>query len=328
MRPALTIFLVLALLAPTHAAEPARTYTSIASFAVTVSPQFTLEKLGSAGEPAATFASVLPQDARGLSVVGLRSSEGFYFRLAAAATEGQSVQRPYVAAQFGTGRPQLAPLDSATATAPLASIAVWSPGTPSTDGAVILLAFASPEQDRPLLGYHLDCEGAWHRIDLGGAKSLGGAYEIRDLDGDGSYELLTVRSLDGWNGGITYTAGRAYDAQARAYRPDPDRFRDYFRSELAFYDWVLATRDKIVANPEAYMSREPRGWYFAADYNGRTIGFDSLIPLGDFEFAAGNVAHWNQRVENATRRVTEYRDQLKAWLDSAGPYPTAWQIRK
>jgi hypothetical protein len=76
------------------------------------------------------------------------------------------------------------------------------------------------------------------------------------------------------------------------------------------------------------MSQQPRGWYFAADYQGRTVGFDSLIPLEDLPDAGGNIQQWNQRVEGAMRRVTDYRDQLRAWLDGNDAYPAAWQMKK
>jgi hypothetical protein len=190
------------------------------------------------------------------------------------------------------------------------------------------MSFASSDPDPVLDAGYIDAEGNWHFVELGGAKSLGGAYELRDLDDNGSYELLTQRHLDGWNGGITYTAVRTYDAATRRYAPAPEQFREFFAGELRFYDWVLSTREQMLENPERFLSGEPRGWYFAADYEGRMVGFDSLVPLEDNEIAGGDIGQWNMRVDSAVRRVTEYRDQLKAWLDGGSVYPTAWQMKK
>ena len=310
------------------AAEPVAAYNNMASFAVLASSQFSLEKLGASGEGAAVFAAVMPADARGLSMVGFRSKDGFYFRLAGAASEGKNSHRPYLAVQIGDSKPGLIALDPSLAIAPVASVGVWSPGPPMQSGAVLIVSFASSEADVALLAYAIDPGGAVSRVDLSGAKTLGGSYDLRDIDGDGSYELLTERILDGWAGGITYKAVRTYDPSTHAYRADPERFRDYYRGELAYYDWVLSTREKMLEHPEAYMSQQLRGHYFAADYEGQTVGFDSLVPLDDIPDAGGNIQQWNQRVESAVKRVTEYRDQLRAWLDGAGGFPSAWQIRK
>jgi hypothetical protein len=323
-----TILFTAILSALAHAADPVSDYNNMANFAVLVSSQFSLEKLGATGEPAATFATALPADARGLSMVGFRSKDGLYFRIAAAASEGKDVHRPYLAVQVGTGKPGLLTLDPAIATAPVASVGVWSPGQPATAGAVLIVSFASSEPDLPLLAFAIDPSGAVSRVDLGGAKSLAGTYDLRDLDGDGSYELLTERILDGWAGGITYKAVRTYDAQSRSYQPEPEKYKDFYRGELKYYDWVLDTRGKMLESPESYMSQQERGHFFAADYNGQTVGFDSLVPLEDIPDAGGDIQQWNQRVENAVKRVTEYRDQLKAWLDGGSVYPSAWQMRK
>lgn len=329
MRIAASTFILIAfLIAGAQAAEPVASYNNFANFAVLVSPQFSLEKLGATGEAAATFATVMPADARGLSMVGFRSKDGFYFRLAGAATEGKNAHRPYLALQVGDARPGLIALEPALATAPLASVAVWSPGQPAQDGAVLIVSLASPEPDVALLAYAIVPSGAVSRVDLGGAKTLGGAYDLRDLDGDGSYELLTERMLDGWAGGITYKAVRTYDSAARSYRPEPDKYKDFYRSELAYYDWVLETREKMLEHPETYMSQEMRGHFFAADYNGQTVGFDSLVPLEEIPDAGGNIQQWNQRVDSAVKRVTEYRDQLRAWLDGGSSYPASWQMRR
>jgi hypothetical protein len=230
--------------------------------------------------------------------------------------------------QVANGLPGLIPLDNAIATTPLANIGVWSPGAPEENGAVLILSFAAAEPDVQLTGYAIGQNGSLGRIDLGGAKTLRGAYDLRDLDGDGSYELLTERMLDGWAGGITYKAVRTYDPASREYRPDPGKFKDFYRAELAYYDWVLETREKMLGQPEAYMSQEARGYFFAAEFNGHTVGFDSLVPLDDIPDAGGNIQQWNQRVDSAVKRVTEYHDQLKAWLDGSPIYPSAWQIRK
>jgi len=330
MRLALSLLVLSVLLCmPALAAtEPGtlQSYSDMANFGVSLSPQFNVDKLGSTGEPAAAFAPVFPADARGLSIVGFRSKDGFYLRLAAASSQGKDVQRPYVAVQVGTAQPTLLAL-GATATGPLAAASIWSPGQPAQAGAVVVLSFATGQIDTPLLAYAVGADGSVRSIDTGGALTLGGGYELRDLDSDGNYELLTERSLDGWAGGITYIAVRTFDPQTLAYHPDPDKFKDFFRGELAFYDWVLDTRTKMVDDPDSYMSREQRGWYFAADYQGRTVGFDSLVPLPDAPEAGGDIGQWNQRVDSAVRRVTEYHDQLKAWLDG-GPYPSAWRITR
>ena len=86
-------------------------------------------------------------------------------------------------------------------------------------------------------------------------------------------------------------------------------------------------REKMVASPELFLSNQLRGHYFGADYEGRTIGFDSLVQLDDIPDAGGNIQLWNQRVDSAVKRVTDYRDQLKAWLSGSSAYPGAWQMR-
>jgi hypothetical protein len=331
MRPTilpLTLIAALLLTSLAHAAAvPLREQHGAAPYSVYADSQYSVEKLGSTGEPAMTFAAALPPDARDFAVVGLRA-EGFYVRLAAGSAQGTSgTVRPLLALQVGAGEAQLVKLDAAVATGPLAQVQVWSVAPAAQNGAVLLASFSSATGDVPILGLHVAPDGAITSVDLGGARSINGAFDVSDLDADGDYELITQRNLDGWAGGFTYRAVRAYDAATQSYKPDPASYREFFDGELKFLQWVLTTRQLIVDDPAPYMSREPRGWYFVAEYQGTPYGFDSLIPLDKVENAGGDIGAYNLRVENAFRHVQEYHDQLAAWV-SGGPQPSAWQMKR
>ena len=191
---------------------------------------------------------------------------------------------------------------------------------------LILLSF-SQGSNSPVIGFGLDRDGQLWNLDCHSAKTLFGWFEVKDLNGDGSFDLLTTRSLDGVPGGFSYSAVRAYQAEDLAFHPDPDSYRVHFEEELAWLEWVVATAETIQMDPDGFVSPMEQGPFFVASYAGKKFGFDSIVELPVPE---GNYIHLEQF--NAERRVSfnlvqRYYSELQSWL-GGGPYPLSWKLAK
>jgi hypothetical protein len=203
-------------------------------------------------------------------------------------------------------------------------ICVWSNG--SGGDLIVLFTMADGSNaDGPVYGIAFSASGAPRPVDTAGARAYFGGFDVTDLNGDGRYELITARNLDGLEGGFTYHAIRAYSGTG--YAPQPDGFKDYFKGELDFLNWVVATRDAIQANPQPYLSDKLAGYAYVADYKKQSYGFDTLIELPESAGGKFDVAKYNQLRHGAYERVKRYRDELQAWL-GGGPHPATWQLRQ
>jgi hypothetical protein len=207
-------------------------------------------------------------------------------------------------------------------------ICVWVDS--ATGGTVVLFSLANgSDSDGPVYGYVFGA-GAPHALGMAAARAVYGGFEVSDLNGDGRYELITARNLDGMAGGFNYHAVRAFNGTD--YATDPDRFKDYFQRELDFLNWVVATRDEIQADPEKYMRRPKQqqeklvGYAYVATYGKESYGFDTLVELPpDAAAAKLDTSKYNQLRREAYRRVTTYRDQLQSWL-AGGAHPAVWGL--
>ena len=112
-----------------------------------------------------------------------------------------------------------------------------------------------------------------------------------------------------------------------AYAANPESYKEYFESELAWLEWVLETRDRIQANPQDYFSEEGGGHVYVAEYEGVSYGFDSIIELPQTFTGIKDIPAYNRERREALRLIRDYRDQLSAWLKGSGGYPDAWGIQ-
>lgn len=217
------------------------------------------------------------------------------------------------------------PVDTARGNGNLERICIF-PEQSNLEKCLILLSF-SQGANSPVFGFCLGSDGQLWNVDCSSAKTLFGWFEIRDLNDDGSFELLTTRSMDGVPGGFSYSAVRAYKPDALAFSPDPDSYLTYFKEELEWLDWVVATKDEIQLDPDSFVNPSDQGPFFLATYKGTKYGFDSIVELPVPE---GNYYHLEQfNIERVAsyNRVKRYRAELGAWLDG-GPYPLFWNLSR
>ena len=209
----------------------------------------------------------------------------------------------------------------------ISRLCVWPTSVGSDADLIFVSSFYSfQSNDCGLFGFRVPQSGIPQVIDLGNAKSLFAWFELTDIDNNGSYELITSRSLDGVPGGLFYHAVREYDASANAYGAAPQVFREYYLEELAWLDWVVLTRAQIQAAPEQYIRTGNEGGYvFVGQYGETVYGFDSVVEVKPGFLGMEDVTEYNEQRRAAFTLVKDYRDQLKAWLDG-GAFPVAWQL--
>ena len=207
----------------------------------------------------------------------------------------------------------------------LTRMCIWPTSISPDASLVVLLSYTAGWNDALITGFEVNPAGDIHPVNLGNALTLFGWFNLQDLDDDGSYELITLRSLDGNVAGFTYNAVRKYDAASRTYLPEPDVYREFFESELDRLEWIIQTRHLIQAHPEKYLSNEIEGYAYVAEYQGQQYGFDSIIELPETYTGLRDVAAYNSDRREAFNLVKKYRDELKAWLEG-GTYPATWKL--
>ena len=201
-------------------------------------------------------------------------------------------------------------------------VCVWLSGS---DLVVLFTMANGSRSDGPVYGVLFPAGAAPRILDTGGAQALYGGFDVVDLDNDGRFELITARSLDGMAGGFQYHAVRTF-ANA-AYTAQPDAYKAFFQRELDFLNWVVATRDKIQADPQPYLSSQLAGYAYVAQYEKEDFGFDSIVELPPGAGGKFDVVKYNQTRHDAFQRVKTYRDELQAWL-GGGPHPPSWRLAR
>ena len=207
----------------------------------------------------------------------------------------------------------------------LSKLAVW-PDSRSPEARLLVLAsFSGGYEDSSVLGFCINPDGSISRLDTGNAHTQWGEFQVADLDDNGSYELLCYRNLDGRLGGLSYRSVRGFDAANDSYKPAAEQHLRFFELQLDWLDWVIRTRDMIVANPAQYFSEQGQGNFYTAEYNSERYGFDTIIFIDnpDFSREQSTLAQTDSR--EAFRRVKQYRDELAGWLNG-GPLPGTWGL--
>jgi hypothetical protein len=219
---------------------------------------------------------------------------------------------------------QIVPLDgSMRSSGFLSKLTIW-PISRSADARLVILAsFSNGYEDATVSGFSIDPDGTVEEISTGNAHSQWGEFQVADLDGNGSYELLCYRNLDGQLGGLSYRSVRAYDPATNAYTPAAEQHRRFFELQLNWLDWVISTRDAIVANPNQYYREQGNGNFYSATFNGEEYGFDTIVFIDNPEFSREQSQLARDQARDAFRRVKQYRDELTAWL-AGGDMPATW----
>lgn len=217
------------------------------------------------------------------------------------------------------------PVDTARGNGNLERICIF-PEQSNLEKCLILLSF-SQGANSPVFGFCLGADGQLWNVDCSSAKTLFGWFEIRDLNDDGSFELLTTRSMDGVPGGFSYSAVRAYQPDVLAFYPDPDSYLTYFKVELEWLDWVVATKDVIQLDPDSFVNPSDQGPFFLATYKGTKYGFDSIVELPVPEGNYYHLEQFNLERQVSFNRVKRYLAELQGWLDG-GPYPLSWNLSR
>jgi hypothetical protein len=278
------------------------------------------------------FTSVLPPSTTGLDVVEFKwPKSDLTCQLGIAQTSqgyGQQFTMPatYLAVRVAEGSAKVIPGSEQGLPGVVARVCVWATQMNSEAQLVFLYTCSEGPDDSEVRGFIVSPDGAVTALDTQHAQTLYGWFECGDLNSDGTYELVTSRSLDASPGGFFYHAVRTYDAARQGYVPQPDLFKEYFSKELAWLDWVLSTKDLIQANPQDYMSKQEYGHIYTADYEGMTYGFDTIIELPKTFTQVPDIDGYNKQRREAYRLIKTYHDELAGWLAGTGGYPAAWKL--
>jgi hypothetical protein len=328
----LVIVVALLIAAPAFAQQPL-TELETAPFLLAVHPRLTARMLSADAAEALTFAQAMPANIAGIDMLELKWPKSDEACIIAVGQTGAAFGKPQGDSRIvlavntaGTGVERL-PLDEALTQGMVSRICAWPVAVDPTAELVVLLSISMGSQDSRIIGFTVTPQGKLAMIDTGNAATVYGWFECLDLNNDGSYELVTSRNLDGTLGGLCYHAVRAYDRTTRKYAPQPDVYKEFFQSELAWLDWLLATRDLIQADPQAYASKTSAGALYVAMYQDKQFGFDTLIELPATSTLVPDVPAYNAARRTALGLVRTYRDELKGWL-GGGDYPATWKMAR
>lgn len=326
--------LLLALLAAALIAQPvwAQQLSEFDSmpFSLAVHPRMVARVLGQDSAGALGFSGALPSDTAAIDVLELKWPNSVLICRIAIGQTGAAFGRPggeprTVMAVSTAGGASPVPLDPEVAKGSLGRLCVWPTLLDGTADLIVLASLSGGLQDSRVVGFAISPTGTVTAIDTSNAATVYGWFEARDLDGNGMYELITSRNLDGALGGLSYHAVRAYDAVAHKYLPAPDQYKAFMQTELDWLSWVLTTRDAIQADPEAYANTAGSGPLYVATYNGLQYGFDTLIELPLSSNLAQDVTAYNAARREALGLVRKYRDEMQTWLNG-GAYPATWKM--
>lgn len=316
--------------APALAQQPLSEFDS-APFSLAVHPRIAAHLLGAESAQALNFAKSMPPNVAGIDLLELKWPKSDQSCIIAIGQTGAAFGKPQgdsrivLAVNTASLGVEKLPLDDALAQGMVSRVCAWPTAIDPAADLVVLISISMGRQDSRIIGFTISAHGVLELIDTGNAATVYGWFECSDLNGDGNYELVSSRNLDGSLGGLCYHAVRAYDRAARKFAPQPDAYKDFFQAELAWLDWLLATRDTIQADPAAYMSKDPSGPVYSARFQGRQYGFDTLIELPAGSTLVPDVAAYNAARRESLRLVRTYRDELQGWL-GGGAYPATWKM--
>jgi len=277
------------------------------------------------------LAAVLPQDTASLDLVELKWPKSSRTCTLAVARSGVPGNRRSAAARTSLallvkdGEPQRLAIEPALSEGIVGRICVWCTRGDEQGDLIVLCSLGASAPDARICAFAVSPDGSVHAIDTGNAATLFGWFDCTDLDDDGTYELITARSLDGMAGGFEYHAVRQFDVASSKYLAAPDKFHPFFSDELAWLEWVVETRAAIQADPQKYLNTSQDGPAYQATYQGRSYGFDSVVELPQSAASPESVNAYNAERRKAFELVRAYRDQLRAWL-GGGAQPSAWKI--
>lgn len=205
----------------------------------------------------------------------------------------------------------------------LSKLTVWPSSRSAEARLVVLASFSNGYEEATVRGFSIDPDGTVLPVSTGNANTQWGEFQVADLDDNGTFELLCYRNLDGQLGGLSYRSVRGYDAAANAYVPAAEQHQRFFELQLSWLDWVIRTRDTIVANPTQYFREQGNGNFYIAEYNGEQYGFDTIVFIDSPGFSREQAQQAEEQSRQAFQRVKKYRDEIKAWL-AGGEMPATW----
>lgn len=326
----LTLTIVLG--ASAGASEPLQEIEGL-PFTLAVHPWLKPRLATMSDQAAFSLARVLPSTTVEMDILALswpKSELACWLAVANSMPRGAAAGSPmleHLAYKIGDGEPGNATLRGQRAGARLNRVVIW-PTAKSVDADLVCVcSLATDDEDAQVVGFVIGSDGGVSELDTGGALTLYGWFDARDLDNDGLYELITSRNLDGTWGGFFYHAVRAFEPGTRAYVAKPDPFYDYFAQEKAWLDWVVEMREIIQAQPAEHLNQSGIGYAYVAEYEGRNYGFDSIIEVPLTFTGVGDVEEFNRGRREAFELIAGYRDELGVWLEG-GPSPPTWKLAR
>lgn len=301
-------------------------------FSLAVHPRMVARVLSADSAGALSFSGALPADTAAFDVLELKWPKSDLICRIAIGQTGAAFGKPggeprTVMAVSAAGGASPVRLDPEAAKGTLGRLCVWPTTLDGTAELIVLASLSGGLQDSRVVAFAITPAGTVTTIDTSNAATVYGWFEARDLDGNGTYELITSRNLDGALGGLSYHAVRTYDPAAHKYLPAPEQYKAFMQAELDWLDWVLATRDAIQADPEAHVNQAGSGPMYVATYNGLQYGFDTLIELPASSTLVQDVAAYNAARREALGLVRKYRDELQTWL-GGGDLPATWKLAR
>ncbi|MBN2082437.1 hypothetical protein JW859_09550 [bacterium] len=299
-------------------------------FSLAAQRQLEIELLDHTSQPGYQMATLLPTSTTSVDIVGIRwprSEQRCYLAIAHSGGGNQYATGPggdYLLLMAAGREAKPVPL-SAGGNGMVNRLCIWPTERSENAKLIILFSLTGSTYDATVYALAVNPDGTFTELDTGGALTLFGWFDCVDLDGDGSFELITSRNLDGTIGGFFYHAVRSLREDQQAYMGAPSGYLEYFEQELAWLDWVVETRGLIQADPTPYLNATGVGHAYVAEYNGRKYGFDSVIEVPLTFPGVENVSEYNQQRRDAFHLVMKYRDELAAWLNG-GDYPATWKM--
>ncbi len=321
-------------------AAPGLVELDIAPFSLACHPKLKLQMSKNQEQAQTNFAYIIPPDASALDVLELSWGKGHKASIAVAQTtqpetaSGSEVLT-LVAVGFEDEDPQRIEIPAELRSGVLARMAIWPASSGPDAPLVVVMSFTSGMDDSTMAGFVLEPSGSGRMIDLSGARTLYGWFDVEDVGGpDDGYELITRRNLDGTLGGFYYRAVRRFDAGLAAFVAEPSQYVDFFKEELKFMQWVVGTAAQVQATPNKFVSKDDFGPQYVAEYGGELYGFDMLMEVpasfqmgGPGDRQGPTAEDLNKTARQALKYITDYRNELESWL-AGGAMPATWRIAR
>ena len=291
-----------------------------------------LEVLPTTAQPSYRLAAVMPPQITDLAVIELEwpgSDEKCNIGVGIEGlTPGQygSASRAFLAVAPTGNDAELVP-GMREGTGGVTRMCIWPTAKDQSADLVVVYSVASNMQDAAVMAFKVSRSGAVTEVSTSNANTLFGWFDVRDVNRDDSYELITSRNLDGMWGGFFYHSVRSFDPALNVYAARPEGCEDYFRQELAWLDWVIQTQPLIQQDPGKYLNETGSGPAYMAVYNGVAYGFDSIIEVPLTFTGVGDVREFNRQRRESFQLIKDYHDELEAWLNG-GSYPATWKLAR